>query len=261
MLNTQLIKAFIRHILTAKTRHGVHSPFVYSLIEDVIYKTKDKSDNKDIELLRTKLLKDNRRVAITDLGAGSMLSNRKEKPVKEIAAGLLKAPRLARLIYRLARHQNARSVIELGTCLGLTTAYLARAAPDADVISIEGCPNIAAIAAQNLNSLAIDNVRILNGNFDTLLPRVLSEMDTVDLVFIDGNHRKQATLDYFYQILPKANENTLLIFDDIYWSKGMEEAWNEIKSNPKVTVAVDLFWIGLVYFKKGQAKEDFNIRF
>jgi predicted O-methyltransferase YrrM len=79
-------------------------------------------------------------------------------------------------------------------------------------------------------------------------------------VFVDGNHQKEATLRYFKLCLPKVHENSLLIFDDIYWSRGMKEAWNEIKAHPEVTVTVDLFWIGLVYFRKGQVKEDFVIK-
>jgi predicted O-methyltransferase YrrM len=101
----------------------------------------------------------------------------------------------------------------------------------------------------------------LVGNFDQILPNLLAQRKQVDFVYIDGNHTKAATLHYFQECLAKAHEGTLLIFDDIYWSKGMEEAWEEIKNHPQVTVTVDLFWIGLVYFKKGQAKEHFKLKY
>lgn len=261
MINFQLFKSYIRHRRAAKTRHGVHSPFVYRLIDEVIYDFKPRSDYQDIEHLRGQLLKDNRLITITDLGAGSHVNNNKQKQVKALAKNALKTPRLAQLIHRLVNASKPSNIIELGTCLGLTTSYLAKAAPQATIISIEGCPETASVAKENLSSLNIQNAEILTGNFDIVFPEVVKRFDSLDFVFIDGNHRKEATLNYFKWCLPKINDNTLLIFDDIYWSKGMEEAWEEIKAHRQVTVTIDLFWIGLVFFRKGQVKEDFKVKF
>jgi len=253
-------KDFIIHRLTAKTRHGTHSPFVYKLADEIIYDTRTVADYEIIEQKRKSLLNDNTLIQVTDLGAGSHLNKDRTKKVKQIAANALKRPKLAQLIYRLAKFSNPQSVIELGTCLGITTSYLAKAAPNAQVISVEGCPQTAAVARQNLNDLKLDHVQLEVGNFDTLLPEILAQQTKLDFVYIDGNHRKDATLNYFNWCLPKVHENTMLIFDDIYWSAGMKEAWNEIKQHPQVTVTVDLFWIGLVFFKKGQAKENFKLK-
>ncbi|EOR95999.1 : hypothetical protein [Arcticibacter svalbardensis MN12-7] len=261
MINFQLLKSYIKHRLTAKTRHGVHSPFVYHLIDKVIYDFKPRSDYRDIELLRHQLLKDKRYITITDLGAGSHINNNKQKQIKQLAKNALKTPKLAQLIYRLVNEFKPANSIELGTCLGLTTSYLAKAVPEGRIISIEGCPETAAVARENLKSLHIENASIVTGNFDSVLLDVIADLPSLDLVFIDGNHRKEATLDYFEACLPKVNENTVLIFDDIYWSKGMEEAWVKIKAHSEVTVTVDLFWIGLVFFRKGQVKEDFKVKF
>jgi len=261
MINVQLLKSYIKHRIKAKTRHGIHSPFVYKLVDEVIYNYKQNADYKSIEQLRASLLQDSKSITITDLGAGSHVNNNKQKQVKQLAKNALKPASLAQLIYRLAQERKPRTIIELGTCLGLTTSYLAKAVPDACVISIEGCPQTAQVARENLRKLSIQNAEIKTGNFDQVFPQVLSQSESVDFVFIDGNHRKQATLDYFNMCLPKINDSSLIIFDDIYWSKGMEEAWEEIKAHPAVSVTVDLFWIGLVYFRKGQVKEDFKIRF
>jgi len=152
-------------------------------------------------------------------------------------------------------------VIELGTCLGITTAYLSKACPEAEVITIEGCPETAKVAYQNFKDLELENTELQVGNFDVLLPGIIAQQERLDFVYVDGNHRKDATLNYFNWCLPKVHEGSLLIFDDIYWSKGMKEAWEEIKAHPEVTVTIDLFWIGLVYFRKGQAKEHFKIKF
>lgn len=252
---------FLKHRLTAKSRHGTHSPFVYKLTDEVIYDFNTKTDYKNIEAQRKKLFNDDSLITVTDLGAGSHLNKDRTKKVKEIAKNALKSPALAQLIYRLAKDSNPSSIIELGTCLGITTAYLSKACPDADVVTIEGCPETAKVAHRNFRELDLDNVELQVGNFDVLLPEVIAGRERLDFVYIDGNHRKDATLNYFNWCLPKVHDGSLLIFDDIYWSKGMKEAWTEIKNHPDVTVTIDLFWIGLVYFRKGQVKEHFKIKF
>src|SRR5690606_30885164 len=151
-------------------------------------------------------------------------------------------------LYRIVNDLQPENSIELGTCLGITTAYLAKAAPASTLFTVEGCPQTAAVAAENLQKLHVKNAVLKTGNFDTLFPEILSGLEKIDLVFIDGNHRKEATLRYFQQCLTKVTASSLLIFDDIYWSRGMTEAWEEIKSHPEVTLTIDLFRIGLVYF-------------
>ena len=257
----QFITDYIKHRLTAKSRHGTHSPFVYKLADEVIYDFTDKSEYKNIEEQRKKLFNDDSIITVTDLGAGSHLNKNRTKKVSQIAKNALKSPRLAKLIYRLAKNINPKSAIELGTCLGITTAYLAKTSADTAVITIEGCPQTAEVAKKNFEDLNLENIELHVGNFDMILPDIIAKQPSLDFVYIDGNHRKDATLNYFNWCLPKVNEDSLLIFDDIYWSEGMKEAWAEIKNHPDVTVTVDLFWIGLVYFKKGQAKEHFKLKF
>lgn len=260
MINLQLTASYFRHQLTAKTRHGIHSPFVYRLADEIIYNDKPNANYKKIENLRNQLLTDDRIITVTDLGAGSQVNNNTQKTVKQIAKNALKPSRIAQLISRIGSDVSPKIIIELGTCFGLTTAYFATESPEAKVITIEGCDEIAAVANENFTKLNVNNVDLRTGNFDDVLPQVLSEVESADVVFIDGNHRKEATLNYFNRCLPKLNETSVMIFDDIYWSAGMKEAWNEIKNHPQVSVSIDLFWIGLVFFKKGQVKENFRIR-
>jgi len=252
---------YLKHRLTANSRHGTHSPFVYKLTDEVIYDFSNKKVYEEIEAQRKKLLNDDKLITVTDLGAGSHLNKNRTKKVSQIAKNALKAPRLAQLIYRLVANQQPENIIELGTCLGITSAYLAKAQPTAKVLTIEGCPETAAVANQNFKDLGLANIELQVGNFNELLPKVINAAEKLDFVYVDGNHTKEATLNYFNWCLPKIHENSLLIFDDIYWSEGMKEAWEEIKNHPEVTVTIDLFWIGLVYFKKGQAKEHFKIKF
>ncbi len=261
MLNTTLLVNFIKHYINGKTRHGVHSPFVYKLVDTVIYDFNSKPEYNSVEILRKKLLKDNRFITITDLGAGSHVNNHKQKQVKQIAKNALKSKKLAQLLYRLAKEFQPKNIIELGTCLGITTAYFSKAFADAKIYTLEGCPETASLAKENFNQLELTNVDVIVGNFDDTFPKLINKVPQIDFVFIDGNHRKQATLDYFNWCLPKVHDKSVIIFDDIYWSKGMKEAWEQIKIHPQVSVTIDLFWIGLVFFKKGQVKEDFRIRF
>lgn len=256
----QFAADYIIHRLTAKTRHGTHSPFVYKLADTVIYNYSKKTDYKRIERQRTKLLSDNRIITLADFGAGSHLNKNLVKQVKQIAGDALKSPKLAQLIYRLAKNAQPQNIIELGTSLGITTAYLSKACPQSHVLTVEGCPQTAGIALQNFKALLLNNVELQVGNFNDLFPKIIKEVKQLDLVYVDGNHTKEATLNYFNLCLSKITENSLLIFDDIYWSKGMKEAWAEIKENPQVSLTVDLFWLGLVYFRKGQAKEHFKLK-
>jgi predicted O-methyltransferase YrrM len=260
MLNIRFALDYLRYRLKAKTRHGLHSPFVYRLVDEVIYDYDAKNVYPEVENIREGLLNDDRLITITDLGAGSHVNNDRRKRVGDIAKNALKPPKLAQLLYRLVADQQPKNIIELGTCLGTTSIYLQKAAPDAKVYTLEGCPETANIAKESFAKAGLKDIELITGNFDNTLPGVIDGLDKLDFVFVDGNHQKDATLKYFEWCLPKVHENTLLIFDDIYWSEGMKEAWAEIKAHPQVTVTVDLFWIGLVYFRKGQVKEDFLIR-
>jgi len=260
MLNLRFAKDYLLHRLKAKSRHGIHSPFVYRLVDNVIYDFETKKVYAGVERVRKQLLDDERLITVTDLGAGSLVNNNRQKKIADIAKYALKPPKLAQLLFRLAADQQPANIIELGTCLGTTTLYLKNAAPAAKVYTLEGCTETAGIAKETFAKAAIENIELITGNFDNTLPDVINKLEKLDFVFVDGNHQKDATLKYFEWCLPKVHENSLLIFDDIYWSKGMKEAWNEIKAHPKVTVTIDLFWIGLVFFKPGQVKEDFLVR-
>jgi predicted O-methyltransferase YrrM len=260
MFNLSFAKDYLLHRFKAKNRHGIHSPFVYRLVDNVIYDFDAKKVYNEVEDLRQQLLIDNRIITITDLGAGSHVNNNRQKKISTIAHNALKPPKLAQLLYRLVADLKPRNIIELGTCLGITTLYLQKATPSAKVYTLEGCPETAGVAGETFKKAGINDVKLLTGNFDNTLPDVIDNLNRLDFVFVDGNHQKEATLKYFEWCLPKAHENTLLIFDDIYWSDGMKQAWAEIKANQKVTVTIDLFWIGLVFFKPGQAKEDFLVK-
>jgi len=260
MFNLRFAKDYLAHRLKAKTRHGLHSPFVYRLADKIIYDFNAKPVYNEIESLRKQLLNDNRMITVTDPGVRSSNNTDRKKKISDIAKNALKPPRLAQLLYRLTNDLQPDSIIELGTCLGITTLYLQKAAPKAKVYTLESCAETAAAARDVFAKAHTEGVELITGNFDDTFPGVIGNLDKLDLVYIDGDRQKEAAFKYFEWCLPKVHEGTLLIFDDIYRTEGMKEAWGMIKAHPRVTVTIDLFWIGLVYFKKGQAKEDFLIK-
>jgi predicted O-methyltransferase YrrM len=260
MFNLRFAKDYLLYRLKAKTRHGLHSPFVYRLVDTVIYDYRAKKVYAEIENIREGLLNDNRVITVNDPGAQSHVINDRRRKISAIAKNVLETPKVAQLLYRLAEYIQPANIIELGTCLGITTLYLQKAAPDTKVYTLESSPETAKIARKSFAKEGLNSIELITGNFDNTLPGVIDELDKMDFVFVDGNHRKDATLKYFEWCLPKVHDNTLLIFDDIYRSEGMKEAWAQIKAHPQVTVTVDLFWIGLVFFRKGKVKEDFLIR-
>src|ERR1035437_3856049 len=229
------------------------------MVNEVIYKKGSYYAYEKIEQLRRKLLVSLKQIEVTDFGTGRS----GKRTISEIAERSLKSAKYGQLLFRLAYHFKPSTILELGTSLGISTAYLASANPNAKVITIEGCPNIASEAKNNFEILGLNNIKSVVGNFDEILPAVLCQLPIADcqLVFFDGNHRKKPTLKYFTKCLEHAGNDSVFIFGDIHWSDEMEEAWEEIKSHSQVTVTIDLFFLGLVFFRKEQAKEDFIIRF
>jgi predicted O-methyltransferase YrrM len=260
----QLAIKFLQHYLAASNSrgHGMHSPFVYDFIRNVLNNDHHYFPPPGIEALRHRLLEDDRIIGINDLGAGSRRTKSNRRTVSHLAANSLKPVKYARLLYRLAVHYQPGSIIELGTSLGLTTAYFSKARPASDLITIEGSSAIADIARENLQLLGCSNVQVMTGNFDDLLPSILSRQKSLDLVYIDGNHRYAPTMDYFRQCVDRSGNDTILIFDDIHWSPDMERAWKDICSDSRVQYTIDIFFLGFVFFRKDfRVKQDFRIRF
>lgn len=241
--------------------HAIHSPFIFALTRDVIYNKVAFYSYESIEDLRHRLLRSHEQLKVVDLGAGSQVNNAHSRPISQITRNAAKPAKYAQLLFRICNHFQAHTIIELGTSLGISTAYMASANSKSTIHTIEGSPEIAQKAKQNFEQLGLRNIQQHTGNFDDVLPRLLEQIPQPELIFFDGNHRKDATLRYFELCLKKAHNETVFIFDDIYWSKEMTEAWEEIKKHDAVTVTVDLFFIGIVFFRKEQKKQHFVIKF
>jgi predicted O-methyltransferase YrrM len=254
---------FLRHRIRAKSKFDLHSPFVYHLYSGILNDKTVYPEFRTIEKLRTRLLRDPGYIKMSDLGtgAGDIPWCHRIVPVKKVIKKSCVKPAFGQLLFRMARHFRPAVMVELGTSLGMSTAYLAMGNPQGQITTLEGCPETAAAAKKNFDHLGLRNVRQLTGSFEDVLPGLLNELGKVDLVFIDGNHRKKPSLQYFYQCLQHIHDDSVLILDDIHWSGEMQEAWKEIVGHPSVTLTIDLFRMGMVFFKKGLSKEDFILHF
>lgn len=240
----------------------MHSPFIFDFILHVLNSNKAYAASPETEALRKELKNNHTLLQIEDLGAGSRMHNAKQKAVSHLVKTAVKPKKYGQLLYRLAKHYKPETVVELGTSLGLTTAYLAKAVPSANVITIEGSAAIHQLAEQHFTRLGLGNIQAFRGNFDDLLPGILPSLNKVDLAYIDGNHRREPALRYFEQLLSKAHNETILVFDDIHWSREMEEAWQIIKTHSAVRCTVDVFFLGFVFFRREfKEQQHFSIRF
>ncbi len=261
-----IARKYAWYYLHAKTKHGVHSPFVYDLVTKVLEDKTVYEEYARVEKLRQTLLTNRMVTEVEDFGAGGAEGSIYERKISDIAARAAKPARWGKLLYRICRYFEVKDMLEFGSSLGISTAYQAFGASQANAdihfVSMEGSKNLVELAGMNLNDLGLKSkVELVQGNFDITLNSVLQRFDKLDYVFLDGNHRKEPTLRYFEALLPKSHNNTVFIFDDIHWSKDMEDAWEEIKAHPAVTVSMDLFYIGLVFIRQEQVEEHFVIRF
>jgi len=242
--------------------HGMHSPFVFEFITKVLNDKTKYPAYQLVEDLRKQLLKDQTILIIEDFGAGSTVDKTNQRSVASIAKNAAKPAKFGQLLHRMVKHYQPQTILELGTSLGITTSYLSLAKPDARLITTEGATSIAATARQNFKTLKLQNISIREGNFDQTLSSVISELSSIDFAFIDGNHRREPTEKYFNLLLPVTNNDSILIFDDIHWSKEMEQAWETIKQHSSVRCTIDLFFIGIVLFRQEfKEKQHFSIRF
>ena len=253
------ITSYLNFLIKSTNEYGVHSPFVYDLITICFKDKKTKDWYKTLESYRSSLLTNKTLIEIEDLGAGSKKLQHHQRQISRIAknAGITK--KRGRLLGRLAVYLGSKNMLEIGTSLGIGTASLAMAIPNSNITTLEGCRNTAAVAKENFKKFDLKNINLVIGNFDNILPGVLKN-NIYDLIFFDGNHQKEATLKYFIQCLEHIHNDSVFIFDDIYWSKGMQEAWQIIKTHPKVTISIDTFQWGLVFFRNEQEKQHFTIR-
>lgn len=252
--------AWLRYWLDAVNEHSLQAPFVYELYQQVI-----KPCNGDLaaaEALRQRLLTSDEQLEIRELGAGSCISNGNNRKISSIARHSLTPSNFSCLLYRLALYTKASNMLELGTSLGINTLYLASAAPNGNIHTIEGCPNTSRLAAKHFRDMAAGYINLHTGNIDNLLPDLLQQqLSSVDLAYLDANHTKEATLRYFEWLQPCLHHESVVVIDDIHWSEGMQEAWLNLCQHPSVSLSLDLYEAGLLFFRPGIQKQHYVVAY
>ncbi len=273
----QLIKSYLVFLWNSKNQHGVHSPFVFNLVTKCFYDTTKYPEYSILKKYRKSLLANNETIEVNDFGAGSRVFKSNTRAISKIAKTAGISPKRAKLLFRIVNYFQPNTILEIGTSLGLATSALslgleaktnrAKLNKNAKITTLEGCLNTLNQCQLQLQKFNFNNITAINTEFSSYLstqnpiPKTQNPIpNTQDLIYFDGNHSKKATLDYFELLLQTNTNDSVWIFDDIHWSKDMEEAWKIIQNHPKVTVTIDTFQWGIVFFRSEQKKEHFVIR-
>ena len=255
------ITNYMRFWLKSGNAHGLHSPYLYQLYDEVVGEAKHFYAFAELEQLRQQLLDDRSVLNVSDFGAGT--SGKRE--VRNLAATSLSPKFKAQFLFRLVHHLRPQQLLELGTSLGLSTQYLLSAAPPtAQLISIEGSESLHKYAkslAEKLRPLSAAKLQLEQGNIDEVLPQLLTQKSTrYNFVFMDANHRYEPTLNYFELLLPHLAEGAVVVLDDIYWSEEMTKAWNELRERTEISLSVDFYHFGMLVLLPGVVKQHFYLR-
>lgn len=254
-------KSYIKFIRLSKNRHGVHSPFVYDLVSKCFNDKRKYSEYQILKKYRQALKRDTSTIEMKDFGQGSRVFKGNARKVSAVVKNAGMKKKRQKLLFRLASYFKSENILELGTSLGLGTVALSISNEFAAINTVEGCPNTLGKAQEYFEKFNLHNIEIHQKLFSDFLSESRNvESDKYDLIFIDGDHNGERTLGYFNSLLKNVHNDSIIIFDDIYWSKDMTVAWQKIIANEKVTVSIDTFQWGLVFFRKEQPKQHFVIR-
>jgi predicted O-methyltransferase YrrM len=254
---------YVQYLISSRHRkgHGIHSPFVFNLVSGVFRNKIETNIVCSIEKIRKKLIADPRSIVVNDLGAGSSRMKTNLRKVSDITRYSAVPRKYGIFLSNMSEVFGKPMILEFGTSFGISTMYMAASSPDAVVYTMEGCRATSEIAAESFRGSGFTNIRLLNGSFDDLLPGIKSEKICPGLVFIDGNHQKEPVINYFNQVAEMSDNMTVVIIDDINSSREMTEAWSIIKNHRNVSFSVDIFRMGIVFFRKGMTRFNYVIRY
>lgn len=246
-------------MLQSKNQYAVHSPFIYDFLVKCLYTKIPKNHKIKLRLFRNTILNSTEVLEVKDKGIGSQLFKSSNRKVNEITRYAGMTWHQSKLMNKLIHYLNVKTVLELGTSVGLGSLAMSVNRPNTAVETIEGCPNTSSFARKQFKILDLDNVKVFNYDFSFFLNNI-SERKEYDLIYLDGHHQKAATLEYFNLLQKHIHQYSVVILDDIYWSKGMQEAWEIICNHENVKVSIDLYFWGIVFFNPNLSKQHYKIR-
>ncbi|WP_276374736.1 class I SAM-dependent methyltransferase [Chryseolinea sp. H1M3-3] len=260
-VNLFQLKSYFNYWLDAVDEHSLHSPFLFDFYTNLLKKKRSNPTLVSIEIYRKSLEQDHRTIHVTDLGAGSVKLKTSKRKVSDIARVSTTPKKFSSLYSRIIGHYQCRHIIELGTSLGVNTLYLANAHKNTQVVTFEGSSAIASIANKGFQEDNGRHIRMIEGNIDKTLPSYLTASPPIDFAYIDANHRLEPTLRYFEGLVTKMHSKSILVMDDIHYSKEMEVAWQTVQRNKAVTITIDLYRCGLVFFDTSLTKQNVVLQF
>jgi len=239
---------WLRFYFQAATKYDVHSPFVADFVHYIVEDERLFYAFPAVERMRARLLRNNLPLEIIDYGAGSKVNASKTRTVRNIVRYSAVSEETGQQLFRLVATYKPKQIIELGTSLGISTLYMATAAPNGQINTIEGCPDIAEVAHLNFQRMEMSNIQQHVGPFKAILPQILHEIPQLDLLLIDGDHCAGNSAHYFELALSKIHTKSIIILADIHWSTEMEKCWQEIQKHPRVKLSIDLLHLGILFF-------------
>jgi len=246
---------YLQFALRSGNAHSIHSPFVFDLYNE-LKSVNDLEPISAIRVLHDRLKTSNEEITFDDPGRENLPTTRS---IGSIARQSATNPKSGKILFNLVKHVKPEHVLELGTSLGISGLYLSCALRAGKLVTVEGVPQIASLAEQHFKDFNA-NATVISSTFESALRQFQTDHNRFDLVYLDGHHQKDATLSYFSQIKQILAPNAICVLDDIYWSKGMEEAWSILKKDKDVDISIDLFHYGILIFRKDTVKQHFSLR-
>lgn len=220
------------------------------------YVRKNNSGDAAIESWRKTLLKDNEILHIEDFGAGSKkLKKETLRSTKAVTLYSTSNKKFSLLYQFFCMQSPSNNVIELGTCVGLNSLYLSKVTKS-KLYTFEGSKGLIKKAKEGPGS---DDIAYVEGNIGETLPEVLRQIGHIDFILLDANHTYEGTRSYFNLILPYLHEQSVVAIGDIHWSREMEKAWEEIIQFTDVSLSLDFFECGILFFRKGLSKNHYTL--
>lgn len=249
----------LKYLLKAHYRkgHHIHSPFTFATLNNTIFETIPYYSFANIERLRNKLKADQRCIEISHQKNGRF----KKTTIAKETINSAKTAKYAQLLQRLCASNNAQTILELGTNIGVGTMYLAANSSKAKVYTYEIEPDLIQIAKENFKQSNLNNITIIEGDIDNTLPSTIQNYKNIDIIFIDANHTLKSTLKYYSIAKTKATSNSIFIIDDIHWSKEMQQAWETIIKDKDIRLSIDLFSMGIVWFNDQLPKQHYIVSY
>jgi predicted O-methyltransferase YrrM len=254
------IISYFSYWLNALGKHSLQAPFIYKLYTETIVGKTSRDKFQPYRQLKSDLSKSDELIENINLGANSKVQNGKIQKLGKLVRDGTSEDKKSQLLFRLAAYNDAKTIVELGTSIGINSCYLSDI-PGAQVHTFEGSGLLALKAQEVFSKFNKSNIHLIEGNIDTTLPHFLTTTRSVDFAFIDANHRYAPTINYYQQLKSVAHGGSVFVFDDIFWSEEMTKAWHQIIAEPEVTLSIDLFDLGIIFFLEDMPKQHYQLSF